>query len=102
MENKKKIKLNPKRNDFNFGWDFLVQVPRHSIAYLSAILSGYDNVGITRTLDSTNGIVGIICAKDSLNEAKRILKKMRKEVPLEFVDPNDLEGDLLTKFEPEE
>jgi hypothetical protein len=69
-----------------------VQVNRRDISYISAIFEMYENLAIMRTIDrdrdSEKSIVEFMIAPDFLEDSRKLLHALCKEVPLQILkDP---------------
>lgn len=72
-----------KQSPFNDSISMVAKVRRSDIAYLNEIIEGYDNLAVMRTIDSKEGLVEFLISPSFVEDMKRLLAELRKEIPIE-------------------
>lgn len=62
------------------------EVDRKDIAYIVSIFEGYDDLAVVRTVDQKRGIVEFMIAPDFLEDARRLLDNLAREIPLRLLN----------------
>jgi len=60
----------------------LVRVERHDIGLLCSLMAGYEGMAIVRTVDPSQGLVGLLVAPAFYTTVLDILQVLSQEMPL--------------------
>ena len=63
-----------------------LEVDKKDIAYIVSIFEGYDNLAVVRTLDPLRGIIELMIAPDFMEDTRRLVVALAKEIPLRRLD----------------
>lgn len=63
-----------------------VKAPRESLAFIKAILEGYDNLAIMTTLDPKEGLLEIRVPQQAVSTIKPMLKELLEKKQLQFLE----------------
>ncbi len=58
-----------------------IEVDKKDIAYIVSIFEGYENLAVVRTLDASRGIIELIISPDYLEDTRRLVEALAKEIP---------------------
>lgn len=59
-----------------------IEVDKKDIAYIVSIFDGYEDLAIVRTLDPSRGLIELLVSPDYLEDTRKLLDALSKEVPL--------------------
>lgn len=70
-------------HDDSIQWQAEVNVA--DIAYVVSIFEGYDHLAVVRTVDRSRGIIEFMISPDFLDDTRRLLSALAKEIPLRLL-----------------
>lgn len=73
-----------KMRDDSVQWQ--LEVDKKDIAYLVGVFESYDDFAIVRTVDPSRGRVELLISPDYLEEVRRLLASLSKEMPIRILD----------------
>ena len=59
-----------------------VEVDKKDIAYIVSIFDGYENLAVVRTLDPSLGLIELMVSPDYLEDSRKLIEALSKEIPL--------------------
>ena len=59
-----------------------VEVDKKDIAYIVSIFDGYENLAVVRTLDASRGLIELVVSPDYLEDTRKLIDALSKEIPL--------------------
>jgi len=59
-----------------------IEVDKKDIAYIVSIFDGYENLAVVRTLDASRGIIELLISPDYLEDTRKLIDALSKEIPL--------------------
>ncbi len=78
-----------KQSPFNDSVSMAAKIKKSDIVYLSGIIEGYGNLAVMRTIDSKEGLVEFLVSPSFVEDMKRLLAEISKEIPLEIKEYKD-------------
>ena len=66
------------------------RVDPKEIGYIGYTVHAYEGIGVVRTLDPSQGIIEILISSDFIDEMDALLQDLRREVPIEEIDPTGM------------
>jgi len=63
----------------------LLRVAPKDIGYLVMVVEGYEGLGVARTVDQRAGIVEILVSPDFVDDARRLVEAMQKEIEIKII-----------------
>ena len=69
---------------------WLLEVDKKDIAYIVSIFEGYDNLAVVRTIDPARSIIELIISPDYLEDTRRLVDSLSKELHVRKVKPEEL------------
>ncbi len=63
-----------------------IEVDKKDIAYIVSIFEGYDDLAVVRTLDASRGLIELMISPDYLEDTRRLVDALSKEVPFRPLD----------------
>ncbi|MZH03041.1 MAG: DUF4911 domain-containing protein [Nitrospinae bacterium] len=63
-----------------------IEVDKKDIAYIVSIFDGYDDLAVVRTLDPSRGLIELLVSPDYMEDTRKLLDALSKEVPLRPLD----------------
>ena len=64
-----------------------IKLPAENIVTLKCLLESYEQLGITRTINSDAGEVVILAVSDTVNTLMELLEEVREELNLRLIPP---------------
>lgn len=59
-----------------------IEVEKKDIAYIVSIFDGYENLAVVRTLDSSSGLIELLVSPDYLEDTRKLIEALSKEIPI--------------------
>ena len=59
-----------------------IEVDKKDIAYIVSIFDGYESLAVVRTLDASRGLIELLVSPDYLEDTRKLVDALSKEVPL--------------------
>ena len=59
-----------------------IEVDKKDIAYIVSIFDGYENLAVVRTLDPSLGLIELMVSPDYLEDSRKLIEALSKEIPL--------------------
>jgi hypothetical protein len=59
----------------------------HDLAFVKFIVESYEGIAVLRTVDPKEGIVEWMISPDLVEDAERLLRALKKEIPIVVVSP---------------
>ena len=61
------------------------EVDKKDIAYIVSIFEAYENFAVVRTIDQSKGLIELMISPDYLDETRKLLDGLAREIPLRRV-----------------
>jgi hypothetical protein len=59
-----------------------IEVDKKDIAYIVSIFDGYENLAVVRTLDASSGLIELLVSPDYLEDTRKLIDALSKEIPI--------------------
>ena len=63
-----------------------IEVDKKDIAYIVSIFDGYENLAVVRTLDSSRGLIELLISPSYLEDTRKLIDALSKEIPLRLLN----------------
>jgi hypothetical protein len=64
---------------------WILEVNKRDIAYIVGLFESYDHFAVVRTLDPARGHIELMVAPDFLEDTRRLVDHLQKEIPLRVI-----------------